>query len=248
MTLPTFSYSIALAATQLGIVLAPIITYGACRRSKKICAAALLTLALGLLQSAILFAPNFGCLAWLQYNWLQKVTMLLCTLALARRFGFSSADCGFAPPKYRSALVVGLFVGILFVGIDAMTGLPNSRPSTETVLFQLTIPGLHEEFFYRGLLLCIWDKCFGRPWSACGVEFGAGCIITTLLFTVGHQVALDDHWKVNVNLDILGWIDLVLFSLAMCWLRYRSGSVWPAVIAHNANNGLVQVIALTAHS
>jgi uncharacterized protein len=248
MALATFLHSIALAAMQFGVVLAPILIYGACRPLKKIFVATLLTLILGFLQTAIVFAPNFEFLASLQYNWLQKITVFLCTLALATRFGFSNADCGFGPPKYRSALAIGLFVGILFLAIDLMTGLPKSKPSTETILFQLTVPGLHEEFFYRGLLLCIWDKCFGRPWTAFGVQFGAGCMITSLLFTVGHLVALDENWKASVDLDLLSWINLAIFSVAMCWLRYRSGSVWPAVIAHNADNGLYQLIALTTHS
>jgi hypothetical protein len=104
MALSTFLHSIALVATQFGIVLAPILTYGACRPSKKIFVATLLTLILGFLQAA------------------------------------------------------------------------------------------------------------------------------------------------SVDLDLLGWINLAIFSLAMCWLRYPSGSVWPAIIAHNANNGLYQLIALTTHS
>jgi hypothetical protein len=180
-----------LAATQLGVVLAPIIIYGVCRRSKEIRFASLLTLALGSLQSAILLAPNFEFLSSLHYNWLQKATMIWCALVLARRFGFTNIDCGFGLPKSISALAIGLLIGIAFAGIDLLNGLPNSKSSNESVLFQLTMPGLEEEIFYRGLLLCIWDKCFARPWSALSVQFGAGCIITSLLFIVGHQVTLD---------------------------------------------------------
>jgi len=244
MALPPFSTAMAVTAFQFGIVSAPMAVYAAVRRSKEIGIASLLTFALGFVQTAILFAPSFGWLSTLQYNWLQKALVVLCLLLLPRLCGLSRSDCGFGLPKGRWALPIGLLIGLFFAVFDSLTDTDRSSPSLETILFQLTMPGLQEELLYRGLMLCIWDRCLGRPWKAFGVQFGAGCLITTVLFTLGHLVSLDKDWHPIFSPDPLGWINFVLFCLSMCWLRYKFESVLPAVLAHNADNGFDRIIAL----
>jgi lysylphosphatidylglycerol synthetase-like protein (DUF2156 family) len=238
MALPAFSTAMAMTAVQLGIVLSPIVVYGAVRRSKEIWVASMLTLTLGFVVAAILFTPNFGWLANLQYNWLQKSLACLCVLLLPSLFGFIKSACGFSLPKGGAAFAIGMLIGLFFAVLDFLMAAEHSIPKFETMLFELTMPGLQEEPLYRGLMLCIWDKCLGRPWRLFGVQFGAGCLITTALFTVGHLVALDRNWHLVLNPDLREWVNFALFCLAMCWLRYKFDSVWPGVLAHNADNGI----------
>jgi len=49
-----------------------------------------------------------------------------------------------------------------------------------------------------------------------------------------------------IHLDPIRFPALVILGAVFGWLRLRSGSVWPAVAAHAANNGLVSIIALAA--
>ena len=52
----------------------------------------------------------------------------------------------------------------------------------------------------------------------------------------------------TIHLDPVRFLALLALGAVFGWLRWRSGSVWPAVAAHAANNGLVSLVALAAPS
>jgi hypothetical protein len=49
----------------------------------------------------------------------------------------------------------------------------HERASAETIAFQLSLPGLEEEPFYRGVLLLALDRAFAGRIRALGVEWGS---------------------------------------------------------------------------
>jgi membrane protease YdiL (CAAX protease family) len=80
-----------------------------------------------------------------------------------------------------------------------------------------------EEWFFRGLLL----RRLTLKWGAV-----SGVVISSLAFGLLHT-------------DIIG---ATIFGIAMCALYARSGSLWPAAIAHAANNAIAAgLIVLAAH-
>lgn len=244
MSLPAFPRAIAMTAIQLGIVLTPIAIYGAVKRSKLIVRVSAVTFILVGFQAAILFTESFGVLNTLQYNWLQKLFVFLSAFFLCKPLGVTPKECGYLLPNSSKAFLFALLIGFMYALIDSMATAEHIAPSVETILFQLSMPGLQEEPLYRGLLLCYWDKALGRPWKVLGVEVGAGCLITTAVFTVGHLVGLDKNWSLTCNADIVEWLNFVVFCFVMCWLRYKFESVWPCVLAHNADNGFAKLISL----
>ena len=244
MALPAFPQAMAMTGVQLAIVLTPIVIYGAVKRSKIILRVSAITFFLMLFQSAILYTESFGALSTLQYNWLQKLIVFLAVVFLCKPLGVTAKECGYYLPNSRWAFGCALLIGSVYAVLDTLSAAEHVAPSLETILFQLSMPGLQEEPFFRGMLLCFWDKNLGRPWKVLGVEAGAGCLIGTALFTVGHLVALDKNWSLTCNTDIIEWINFVVFCLVMCWLRYKFDSVWPCVLAHNADNGFGKLISL----
>jgi uncharacterized protein len=50
----------------------------------------------------------------------------------------------------------------------------------------------------------------------------------------------------TIHLDPVRFPALLALGAVFGWLRWRAGSVWPAVAAHATNNGLVSIVALTA--
>lgn len=244
MALPAFPQAMAMTAIQLGIVLAPIAIYGAVKRSKLIVRVSAVTFVLVAFQAAILFTESFGALSTLQYNWLQKLFVFLSAVFLCKPLGVTPKECGYFLPNSRKAFLFALLIGFTYAAIDSVAAAEHIKPSLETVLFQFSMPGLQEEPFYRGSLLCYWDKHLGRPWKVLGVDVGAGCLITTAVFTVGHLVGLDKNWSLTCSTDLVEWINFVVFCFVMCWLRYKFDSVWPCVLAHNADNGFAKLISL----
>jgi membrane protease YdiL (CAAX protease family) len=82
-----------------------------------------------------------------------------------------------------------------------------------------------EELLFRGVLLSAWLKRLNVGWAvAC----------TSLTFALVHLPDLKFLWYGLPNLAMLG--------AAFAWLRLKSNSLWPAVIAHGVNN-LVTTLA-----
>lgn len=75
-------------------------------------------------------------------------------------------------------------------------------------------PGLGEEFFFRGLLL----RTFVR-----GLPAGLAVALSSILFG-------------TIHLDALQGTGAALIGAYLAFVALRSGSVWPGVLAHAANN------------
>lgn len=93
------------------------------------------------------------------------------------------------------------------------------------MIVAVTIAPLIEELLFRGVLLSAWLKRLNVGWAvAC----------TSLAFALVHLPDLKFLWYGLPNLAMLG--------AAFAWLRLKSNSLWPAVIAHGMNN-LVTTLA-----
>lgn len=145
-----------------------------------------------------------------------------------------------APP---SALALSALVGLagwftgstLFAAVRAVAPaslverLDLSRlfegPSFEPIAFALAasvLAPLCEEVAFRGHLASALHSRH-RP----AVAIGASALLFALL-----------------HLDPLRGPSLVLLGALYGWLAWRTGSVWPAVIAHATNNGIASALAL----
>ena len=99
-----------------------------------------------------------------------------------------------------------------------------ARPPLERLLLQAaaaTLAPLCEEVAFRGWLLSALRSRFPT---------GAALGLSGLLFGLMH-------------LDPVRFPALVPLGVVFAWLTWRSGSIWPAVIAHMTNNGLGLTLA-----
>lgn len=80
---------------------------------------------------------------------------------------------------------------------------------------------LVEELLFRGMLL----SALMRRWRA-----PAAVVASSLIFAMVHLPGLQYHWYALPA--------LLLLALVLAWLRLKSGSIWPAVLAHGVNNAL----------
>ena len=89
----------------------------------------------------------------------------------------------------------------------------------------ILIAPLVEELLFRGVLLSAWLKRLNVGWAV---------TCTSLAFALVHLPDLKFFWYGLPNLAMLG--------AAFAWLRLKSNSLWPAVLAHGMNN-LVTTLA-----
>jgi len=93
------------------------------------------------------------------------------------------------------------------------------------LLIVISIGPLVEELLFRGVLLSALMQ---------RLRLGVAVAVCVVLFAAVHLPGLDFKWYALP--------DLMLLAAALCWLRLKSGSLWPAVLAHGVNN----LFAMTA--
>jgi membrane protease YdiL (CAAX protease family) len=92
---------------------------------------------------------------------------------------------------------------------------------------------LIEELLFRGVLLSALMRDLSAAWSIA---------ISAVLFGVVHLEGLDFQWFALPG--------LILLAVGLAWLRLKSSSLWPAVLAHGVYNlfALIALFATTAGS
>lgn len=147
-------------------------------------------------------------------------------------------------PLLGLALLGGLIVGFLpgFIAqqlmeafpnladegsLDLISGLLTEGTALEQALVVLTItigaPFL-EEFCFRGLMWNATERIFpGHAGQA------SAFVLTSLAFLLAHA-------------DPVQSPALIPTAFFLGWLRWRSGSIWPGVLAHFVNNTLATVM------
>jgi membrane protease YdiL (CAAX protease family) len=110
----------------------------------------------------------------------------------------------------------------------------GSRFTLEYLLFGLSMPGLDEEIFYRGIGLALLNQAFGKNQNLFGAKIGWGLIIISILFGLVHGVDLTD--QSNLKIDLFSVLLTAFAGFLLGWLRERSGSLVLPVVAHNLGN------------
>ena len=176
-----------------------------------------------------------------EWNWQGKILALGATLAIAaapmigwRRAGLTLRQ---APGSLKWAAPVALAFCGLFLGLALAT--PREPASLETMAFQLTLPGLEEEAFYRGLLLLALDRAFSRRVRWLGVEWGWGAVISSALFGLAHAFS---YGHAGFDFDPATMARVTLSAFVGVWLRYRTGSVLIPIAVHNFSNAIFLVV------
>lgn len=172
------------------------------------------------------------------WNWQGKVLALATTLAVAALPAFGWRRSGLtlvqAPGSLKTALpVAGLYVGLFLV---LALAFPNDRASPETIAFQLTMPGLEEECFYRGVLLVALGRAFAGRVRFLGVEWGLGAILSCALFGLAHAFGYSDG---RFAFDLSTMALTALPSLIAVWLALKTRSVLLPLLLHNFGNAIM---------
>jgi hypothetical protein len=179
----------------------------------------------------------------LEWNWEGKFLEALWPSVAVYLFKWlTPKEVGYLLPKKPLSWVIGATLGLAlaFFGliIDVAMGTKNDFPSMETLIFQFTLPGIAEESVYRGILLAVFNRYFGHFGKLFGAPIGWGLIFTTLLFTGLHVV----HPTKLIIFDFGIIIPVTLAGFVFGWIREKTGSIWPAVLAHNFANGIYLTI------
>ena len=131
------------------------------------------------------------------------------------------APVGFVAYVFISYILTSLAMRTPFYETNSVQdiGFANLSQGFEYILAFITlviIAPVAEEILFRGYLLAKLRK---------HVPIWVAVLITSLLFAVVHL-------SFNVGVDVFA------LSLVLCFLRIKTGSLWPSIILHMIKNGI----------
>lgn len=174
------------------------------------------------------------------WNWQGKILALVATLIIASLPAFGWRRSGLTLVQAAGSLGSAIPVVLLYIAF--FTGLalafPSQPATAETIAFQLTMPGLEEEAFYRGVLLFALDRAFLDRKRFLGVEWGWGALLSCILFGLAHAFGFSDG---QFSFDPLTMILTAVPSVIGVWLVLRTRSVLLPVVLHNFGNAITLV-------
>jgi len=116
---------------------------------------------------------------------------------------------------------------------------PTEPADADTLAFQLTMPGLDEELFYRGVLLVMLNEAFGRPLSVLGAPMGWGALVSSFAFGLTHALGYADG---GFSVDATALALTGLPALLLVWIREKTGSVVLPILLHNFANSIFHLV------
>lgn len=169
------------------------------------------------------------------WNWQGKLLALAATLAIAAAFGWRRVGLTLRqePGSLKASIPLALLYCAFFLAIAL--AFPDDPPTGETVAFQLTMPGLEEEPFYRGILLFALYEAFTGRVRFLGVDWGWGALLSCLLFGMTHAFGYSNE---GFSFDPMTMALTALPSFIAVWLRLRTGSLLLPILLHNFGNSI----------
>jgi hypothetical protein len=185
---------------------------------------------------------GYGCLPkffpWAHWNWQGKALALVATLSIASlpAFGWRRSGLTFAQVEgsLKSCIPVAVLYCLFFV-VMAYVFPDREAASPETIAYQLTMPGLEEEAFYRGILLFALDRAFTARVRILGAEWGWGAVLSCALFGLAHALGFSQS---HFSFDPATMALTALPSFIAVWMRLRTGSILLPVLLHNFGNSI----------
>lgn len=179
---------------------------------------------------------DFGSSAW---NWEGKALAVLLSLGVAAWLGLRRS--GVTLRHYRTGLPGALALSAVLVAVFLGLALyfPTDAADADTLAFQLTMPGLDEELFYRGVLLVMLNEAFGRPVTILGAPMGWGALVSSFAFGLTHALGYADG---GFTFDAMAMALTGGPALLLVWIREKTGSVVLPILLHNFANSIFHLV------
>ena len=171
------------------------------------------------------------------WNWVGKGLALVITLAVASHPAFGWERSGLTLKQKPGTMLSAMVISAVLVALFTYFALSSDEgaASAETVAFQLTMPGLEEEPFFRGVLLLALNEAFRGRFKVLGIEWGWGAFISSALFGMTHAFGFEDG---AFSFDLMTFLLTGLPALILVWLRERTGSLLLPILLHNFGNSI----------
>ena len=175
-----------------------------------------------------------------RWNWDGKIYGVICGVVAYFVFRRQFADNNFFTLKQnKEGLKSALKVVIAILSIAILGGIVNDNDfNPETLLFQISMPGLDEEIMYRGVLLglmCSALRECGEAWRSPAV------IINGVLFGLVHALFFSDG-ALQFNPSNFIWTGILGYSFGYITIKTRS--ILIPMLTHNLYNFSLNLLSM----
>lgn len=185
----------------------------------------------------------------LEFNWMGKILALGAGWLWMRRQTPGERQALGWTTRIREgtwpfALALTAAALTIRAGALLLSQAPPDAVNAEALAYQASLPGLAEEIWHRSILLGLLNQIFPPRMRILGTPFGAGLLITSLLFGLEHGIGvIPATLSVSFNAFAFARTTATGF-LVYGLLRERTGSLIPAVAAHNLTNAISPLAGL----
>lgn len=113
-----------------------------------------------------------------------------------------------------------------------------SRFSFSALLFYPLLLGPAEELLFRGYIQSRLNVAFDRPYRVAGARFGAGLLVTSVLFSIFHIVNLPALAAGRIDPQWVTALPTFSWGIALGYVRERTDSLLPAAVSHGVPQGI----------
>ena len=183
----------------------------------------------------------------LQFNWYGHVLMIVWVLAFVWISPLKAKEVGFTlkqrPGTVLPAVLVSIGVIVFKGGVTALFGggAPDGIP-TETLLFQITMPPLAQEFLFSGLLLSLIMIALGGPEDNQDFDWGQVCVLAVIVTALSHGLKFGYRLDAGFQFMFVPFLTPFLGKLVYGWLRLETGSLLFPVLAYSLSNLVVLLV------
>ncbi len=172
-----------------------------------------------------------------KWNWSGKIFgtifgVLVYVLLQKRLVPFDFCKIKQAPNSKRKTLFLSTM--ITFTALFSL--FDNSLVfDSETLLYQILMPGFDEEIILRAVLLGLLLSCLKDKIKIGNKAFGSpSALIIGILFGLLHGLSITNEMK--VGFDIYSFVWTMLLGYVWAWVAIQSKSILQPIISHNLLN------------
>ncbi|MBE6199652.1 MAG: CPBP family intramembrane metalloprotease [Rikenellaceae bacterium] len=191
---------------------------------------------------ALTLQYHFDCFNLINgnWNWDGKIYGIACGVAMYFIFRRQFSENNFFTFKQnKEGLKSALKVAVAILAIAILGGVVNEKEfNLETLLFQISMPGIDEEIMYRGVLLglmCSALRTGGAAWRSPAI------IINAVLFGLVHSLTLGDG---ALQFNSVNFIWTAILGYSFGYITIKTRSILIPMLTHNLYNFTLNLLAM----
>ena len=182
-----------------------------------------------------------------KWNWEGKIFAFVCSILLAFAFKRNISENNFFTINQKAkSIKYTLSVTVIITLLSAIITFFSEEKyelDFDTLAFRLTMPGLDEEFAFRGLMIAVLLPSLKPTFSIGNIRFGnPAVVVTALLFGLVHGISFTYNWP--FQFDYFAFTYTFIFGLIWGWMLLISRSIVMPMVSHNLNNFVVTLVTM----